>query len=342
MKAALGSRHVRSSVSPIKTGGFWLTAAGLLVSIVIYTSLSLLYPTPRDAEVDVRIPVGASYQQALSLFHEKGVIHTKLPLLLLGRFAGVEKTVRPGLYRIAKDASPLDVFDKMRLGKTETITLTVPEGYNLEETALAVEKAGLASKEEFLRSARDQLFAARLGLNTSTFEGFLFPDTYRIPVGSESEEIIKTMVGRFRKILGPELKKRLSKSGMTTTQLITLASIIEKEARKDFERKLIAAVYLNRLKKGMRLEADPTILYGVRSTGKPIRRSEIRRRTPYNTYVIKGLPPGPIANPGLESIKAALYPADVDYLYFVAKNDGTHHFSKTLREHNKAVRKYQR
>ncbi len=330
-------------MNTIRTGGFWLTAAGLLVSIVIYTSLSLLHATPRDAEVvDVRIPAGAGYRQALSLFHEKGVIHSELPLLILGRFAGVEKTVRPGLYRIPKDATPLDVFDKMRFGDTETITLTVPEGYNLEETAMAVEKAGLASKDEFLRSAQDQSLAKQLELNVPTFEGFLFPDTYRIPVDAEPEDIIKIMVVRFRTMFGPELKNRLSESGMTATQAITLASIVEKEARKNSERGLIAAVYLNRLKKGMRLEADPTILYGVRSTGKPIRRSEIRRRTPYNTYVIKGLPPGPIANPGLESIKAVLYPADVDYLYFVAKNDGTHYFSTTLREHNKAVRKYQR
>lgn len=329
-------------MSTLKTEGFLVAAAGFLAFIVIYTSLSLLYSTPREAEVGVHIPAGAGYRKALSLFHEKGVIHSELPLLILGRFAGIEKTVRPGLYRIPKDANALDVFYKMRIGETETITLTVPEGYNLKEIAMSVEKTGLASKEEFLRFAQDQMFTARLGLKVSTFEGFLFPDTYKIAVGAGPEDIIKTMVERFHKMFEPELNKRLSKSGMTLIQAVTLASIVEKEARKNSERGLIAAVYLNRLKKGMRLEADPTILYGVRSTAGPIRRSEIRRRTPYNTYVIKGLPPGPIANPGLESIKAALYPADVDYLYFVAKNDGTHYFSKTLREHNKAVRKYQR
>ncbi len=342
LKAAPASKHETKSVNTLKTEGALVIAAGFFAFITIYTSLSLLYTTPRDSTVDVKIPSGIGYRRALSLFHEKEVIQSEFPLLILGRFAGVEKTVRPGLYRIPKNATPLDVFYKMRYGETETITLTVPEGYNLEEIAMAVEKAGFASKDEFLRYAKDQSLTGKLGFNAPTFEGFLFPDTYKIPVDAGPEDIITIMVNRFRKVFGPEFKKQLTDSGMTTLQVVTLASIVEKEARENSERGLIAAVYLNRLKKRMRLEADPTILYGVRSAGKPIRRSEIRRRTPYNTYVIKGLPPGPIANPGLESIKAVLYPADVDYLYFVAKNDGTHHFSKTLREHNRAVKKYQR
>jgi len=221
------------------------------------------------------------------------------------------------------------------------VNLTIPEGYSLAEISLAAEQVGLGPSGAFLQAAHDRSLAARLNIPADSFEGFLFPDTYRVPIDTVPEELITMMANRFRFVFDETMQKRLAGSGMSLLEAVTLASIVEKEAAQDSERPFIAAVFLNRLKKGMRLEADPTILYGVRPLGgPPIRRSEIKRKTPYNTYVIRGLPPGPIANPGLASIRAVLYPAETDHLYFVARNDGTHQFSSTLKEHNRAVRQY--
>jgi len=332
---------VAASRSPLRA----LTAIGLALCLAaaIYFPLALLVPTSRSEERRVRIPPGAGYGAAVRAFHEAGVIPAEFPLRVLGRLTGVERAVRPGIYRIPPGESALDVFRRLEEGRIETVTLTIPEGYALTEIARAVEKAGLASAAAFLEAARDPVLARRLGIPAPSFEGFLFPDTYHVPVGTEPQELVRMMTDRFRRVLGPDLLRGFSASGLSLLEGVTLASIVEKEARRDEERPLIAAVFLNRLRRGMRLEADPTILYGVRPLGgKPIRRSEIHRKTPYNTYVIRGLPPGPIASPGLASLRAVAFPAKTDYLYFVSQNDGTHKFSSTLREHNRAVRRYRR
>jgi len=187
----------------------------------------------------------------------------------------------------------------------------------------------------------DRKFLDSLDIDAPSLEGYLYPDTYRLPKGIEPEEIFTIMVQRMREKFDESLRRRAEELGMTENEVLTLASIIEKEAMYEREMPLISAVYHNRLKRGMKLQADPTVLYGVRDKDRRIRYIDLKRSTPYNTYVIEGLPPGPIASPSIESIRAALYPADVDFLFFVSKNDGTHYFSRTGQEHRRAVLRYQ-
>lgn len=317
-----------------------LTLSGVLLFVAIYAALALFMPVARSGEVGVCVPNGTGYRQALALFRKSGVINTEMPLVLLARWKGFGRHVKPGLYKIPKNASPLEVFERIRQGMAESATLRVPEGFTLDDIAARVEKLGLVEHEKFLGIARDAASAKRFGLDAPSLEGFLFPDTYTVPVCSEPDEIVSLMVSRFKAVAGGEIGRLASRTGLSMLQAMTLASIVEKEARVDFERPIIAGVYLNRIRKAMRLEADPTINYGMKPSGSPIMKSDIRRPTPYNTYVISGLPPGPIANPGMASIRAALSPAGTDYLYFMAKGDGTHQFSKNYRDHLRAVKRY--
>lgn len=205
----------------------------------------------------------------------------------------------------------------------------------------ALERAGLVSAEAFLQAASDPGLIESLGIEGYPFEGYLFPETYNFPKGVTAEQIIKKMVDHFRSVFTPAWTERAHAMGFTIHQVVTLASIVEKETSKPEERPLIASVFLNRLKRRMRLESDPTVIYGIKDFDGNLTRKDLRTMSPYNTYRIKGLPPGPIANPGRASIEAVLYPSEEPYLYFVSKNDGSHHFSPTLREHNRMVRRYQ-
>ena len=284
------------------------------------------------------VPQGASFNRAVALFHEAEVFPSALPFRLLGRVSGMDRSLKPGAYRIPPDARPLDVFRMIEKGQILTVTLTVPEGYSMDQIAEVVAGTQLSSAAEFMALARDAELLQQAGVQAPTFEGFLFPDTYTFPTIYSARDVILAMASRFHEVIGGPLKGQTQESGLSLLEVVTLASIVEKEAREEYERPVIASVYLNRLRKRMRLEADPTILYGVRPLGEPILRSEIRNRTPYNTYVIRGLPPGPIASPGLASVEAVLNPAETDFLYFVANENGTHNFSETLKEHNRAVR----
>ena len=200
---------------------------------------------------------------------------------------------------------------------------------------------GWGDRKTFLAMARDEAFAGKLGFNGKTLEGYLFPETYHFPKHADIKTIITTMARRFKVNFKPEWKIAAKKNGFTIHQVITLASIIEKETGAGEERPLISSVFHNRLKKGMRLESDPTVIYGITGYTGNITRKHLNTRTPYNTYKIKGLPPGPIASPGLKSIEAALFPAKTNFLFFVSRKDGTHQFSTNIRDHNRAVRKYQ-
>ncbi|MBC8555829.1 MAG: endolytic transglycosylase MltG [Candidatus Brocadiales bacterium] len=187
----------------------------------------------------------------------------------------------------------------------------------------------------------DEGFLRSLEVDAPSLEGYLYPDTYKFSKGTKPETIFKRMVQRMKENFNRPLRKRSEELGFSENEVLTLASIIEREARHDIERPIISAVFHNRLKKNMRLQADPTVLYGVKNRWKRIRYSDLKRETPYNTYRFKGLPPGPIASPGIKSIRAALYPSDDAYLYFVAKNNGWHYFSESNAEHSKAVVQYQ-
>lgn len=284
---------------------------------------------------------GAGFRQIANSLNEKGLIKDKTAFLLLARLRGSTKSAQAGKYEFSASMSPATILQKLERGLVMRHPVTIPEGYNIRDIADLLEKRGLCNKERFLAKASDKTFLATLGIDAPTAEGFLFPDTYNIYKGEPEGAMIVNMVSRFREVFTDDLKKRAVAVGLSINDLLTLASVVEKETGQASERPRIARVFLNRLKKGIRLQSDPTVIYGIKDFNGNLTKKELLTETPYNTYRRRGLPAGPIANPGLDSIKAVLYPEDGPYLYFVSMNGGTHYFSKTLSEHNRAVYQYQ-
>jgi UPF0755 protein len=237
---------------------------------------------------------------------------------------------------------PLEILEMLVSGKIAQKEVTLREGLNSYEIAKILYEAGLGAEEDFLAAVSDPALLHEFGIGAESMEGYLFPDTYFFSVGASPDDIIRQMVHRFKSRLTPSMQRQIALIGMTQREIITLASIIDKETSSSGERTTISAVFHNRLKLGMRLQSDPTVIFGLEHFDGNLTRKDLTTPSPYNTYVISGLPIGPIGNPGEASIIAAIFPAEVDYLYFVSKNNGTHYFSKTLEEHNAAVNKYQR
>ncbi|MBM4128752.1 MAG: endolytic transglycosylase MltG [Nitrospira sp.] len=318
-----------------------LMLAGIVLVGIFYLGAGLLVPLPVGKKsVEVRVPKGVTFRQAVELFAKEGLMRDKNFFILLGKIGGLERRVRPGYYSVQSSMSPLDLFYMLKRGLVIEYTVTIVEGDSIREIGEKLSEKKIMSKDDFKRLSSDKEFLAQYGIKAPSLEGYLFPDTYNIPKGTDPEEAIGIMIERMRKEFSGEVEERASKLGMSEKEVLTLASIIEKEAKTDEERPLISAVYHNRLKRGIRLQADPTSIYGVKKFGETITTRDLLRKTPYNTYVIKGLPPGPICSPGLKSIIAAVKPADVPYLYFVSQNDGTHRFSVTEKEHHAAVKSY--
>jgi len=219
--------------------------------------------------------------------------------------------------------------------------VTIPEDYTLKQIADRLVAENLVSEENFISVTTDPVFLASLNIDANSAEGYLYPDTYKLNRGMKVQEIVRVMVNQFRKKVTPQMIERAKALGMTTTEFVTLASLIGKETGHQEEKAQVSAVFHNRLKKGMRLQSDPTAIYSLTEYRNIVRRKHLNNDTPYNTYRIRGLPPGPIASPGIDSLQAALYPASVNYLYFVSKDDGTHKFSSNLAAHTQAVLKYQ-
>ena len=251
-----------------------------------------------------------------------------------------EKLIKVGEYYISPSMLPAEILQRITSGKTVLHSITIPEGYRITEIANLLEEKDLADKNIFLQQAKNVELLE--GIPTSSLEGYLFPDTYHFGKRTTEAAIINKMVKTFKeRVLKQEFLKRAEDLGFSYHEIITLASLIEKETGKDSERKQISSVFHNRLKKNMLLQTDPTVIYVIDIFDGNIRKRDLKIDSPYNTYLYKGLPPGPIANPGLKSIIAALYPANTSNLYFVSKQDGSHKFSATLNEHNRAVQKYQ-
>jgi UPF0755 protein len=310
-----------------------------LIVFPLYILIQFFVPAyDNPMPIEVEIPQGASYSKAVDILAENKLIRDKFLFLALGKLTGVDTRLRAGYYNFWSRISPLDVFLQLKNGKIIEHDITVVEGDSLEDIAKKLETEKLVSAESFNNAARDRSLLNSLDIDGPSAEGYLYPETYKLHKGVRPHEIIKLMVGRLRNIYTSEIKERMQKLNMDERQTLTLASIIEKEAATDQERQLVSAVYHNRLRKGMLLQADPTAIYGVKSSRSKITSSDLRNKTPYNTYVIKGLPPGPIASPGVKSIKAALAPANVPYLFFVARGDRTHIFSVKLSDHNNAIR----
>lgn len=292
-------------------------------------------------KVVITIPAGQSLKTTTDTLYEKRIITSPFKFNMVARLKGYDKRLKAGEYALSASMAPIQIMEKLVKGAVELYKLTVPEGLNIYQIADRVAQAGFAQDYSFIEAATDADLARQNSINAKTFEGYLFPETYYFPKKVSSEKIISTMVKRFWNVFNSSWKERAEQLGFSIHQIVTLASIIEKETGAPFERPVISSVFHNRLKKKMRLESDPTVIYGLKNFDGNLKRTHLETPTPYNTYKIKGLPVGPIANPGTKSLEAALYPADTQYIYFVSKKNKTHQFSTNLKDHNQAVRKYQ-
>ena len=314
-------------------------AAGLIYELRIYADRPANANTAQNAIFNVR--PGQTLRTTADNLQQAELIKSSLKFILIARIKGLDKHLKAGEYLLSAAMPPRQILEIMVKGAVNLHKLTVPEGYNIAQIAALVENAKFGSKVDFIKTAKDTVLAGKNGIQAATFEGYLFPDTYFFPREVAMEQIISTMVARFWSVFTDEWKGRANDLGFTVHQIVTLASIIEKETGAAFERPIISSVFHNRLKKKMRLESDPTVIYGIKDFDGNLTRNHLGTHTPYNTYKIKGLPAGPIANPGRDSLEAALYPENSVFIYFVSKKDNTHYFSTNLKEHNQAVRKYQ-
>lgn len=305
--------------------------------LIFCITIELTKPINISSDTEVYIPKGTNFSSIAKIFKEKGIIRNETLFIVIGRIYGIERKARAGYYLFTKDMTALDVIKKLLQGKIVEYTITIVEGDSLYEIAEKLANINPDFKNQLFTVAYDRNFLKSLKIDAPSLEGYLFPDTYNIPKGLELEEIIKLMVKRFWEVYNSNLIEKTKKIGWTVNEVVTLASIIEKEAKLDEEKPLISAVYHNRLKLGMPLQADPTAIYGIKRYKDGVSKKDLKNKSPYNTYIIKGLPPGPIASPGLKSILAALNPAKVPYLYFVSRGDGTHEFSTDYEEHISAI-----
>jgi peptidoglycan lytic transglycosylase G len=323
----------------------WLSKV-LVVTALAGFYLWLYYHTPASHNAlpqTVLIPAGASLRQIATQLEEAGVIRHRWMFVLYVKVLHPGAPLQAGEYALRATMSPVQIARLLRSGKIIQHALTIPEGATVREIALLVAAKGLGDRQTIVDLASDPAFIASLGLDQPSLEGYLFPDTYYVPRGMRERDLLALLVRTLRHTYAGEIAGHAQQMGLNQHEVLTLASLIEKEAQLDDERPLIAAVYHNRLRHGMRLQCDPTVIYalGERFDGN-LRRIDLDVDSPYNTYRYAGLPPGPIANPGRRSIEAAVAPAAVDYLYFVAtKQQGKHQFSRTLAEHNQAVWKHQ-
>jgi UPF0755 protein len=320
----------------MRTASVIFVAAALAISAAVTLDL-IIRPTPEFVPPRiVSIKRGESVALAARQLRHSGVIANSLAFVLYAELTGRARQLKPGDYAFRGREGIPEVLAHLVNGDFMVVTITVPEGMTVHQIGERVQAAGLTCDTLFDRAALSSPLTRALGLGALGAEGFLFPATYRFSPLATSDEILAAMLERFYSVLTPTVEERMFELGMDARQLVTLASIIEKEARVAGERRIIASVFYNRLARGMPLQSDPTAQYNY--AGEVERAAAaIRIRSAFNTYAIPDLPPGPIANPGLESIQAALYPAHTPYLYFVARTDGTHVFSRTLREHERAI-----
>ena len=285
---------------------------------------------------------GDSLGRVANALEAKGLIRNAKVTRWFAKAEDLSTQLKVGEYELSPAQSTIEILETLAKGRVRTHAVVIPEGQRASEIADRLAAAGLADRKAFLEVVFDPELPIRLGVEGSSLEGYLFPDTYRFARGLAPERIAEAMVEEFLRVyhdLGPATGER----PLSMRELVTLASIVEKETGAAKERPLIAAVFLNRLRRGMRLETDPTVIYGIEDFDGNLRRIHLKDDSnPYNTYRIRGLPPGPIASPGRDALQAVREPADSPYLYFVSRNDGTHIFSKTYAEHEAAVDRFQR
>ncbi len=294
--------------------------------------------SPSDT-VTILIPPGTTIYTISQTLHDSGIIQSPWLFRIWARLTATDRHLQSGLYRFPRPYTIEATLHKLRTGKGELIKLTIPEGLTLHEIATLVESHLYVPRDSFLHYAHDTSFLHSLGIPATTAEGYLFPTTYFLPPFISARHVLKEMIHQFYQHITPDMLNRASQLGFSLHEIVTLASIIEKEAVLKSELPLISSVFHNRLSRGMKLEANPTVEYALGHKKRWLTNKDLQTPSPYNTYLYPGLPPGPICNPSLDAILAALYPADTDYLYFVSRGDGTHIFSKTYTAHKRAVRR---
>ena len=287
------------------------------------------------------IEPGQGLGQVARGLQKAGLIREAWALNLLARFHGDAGNLRAGEYEVSAGWSTQTILNRITSGRVKTYEIVLPEGIRAWEVAVRLAGAGLADLDDFMATVGDGDFAKELGIDQASLEGYLYPETYRLPRHLTSREIVRVFVEQFHKVWR-EIETTAEGQSLSKHEIVTLASIVEKETAAPEERPLIAAVFHNRLKRKMRLETDPTVIFGIENFDGNVTKKHLRDASnPYNTYRIAGLPPGPIASPGIDALRAVLEPAETEFLYFVSRNNGTHQFSRTYREHRKAVREYQ-
>ena len=316
----------------------------LLLPILSFSALFAYYNLPYDQEtreVAVDIARGESLLGISRQLAEKRLVRFPKCFVFLARLLERDRSLRAGKYRLLSSMSPREILEKMCRGVVVLRKVTVPEGITVSRVADILQRNGMAKKEEVFKADRDRKILRQMGIMGDSLEGYLFPDTYHFAEGLPIRDILGAMVARFWNVYDPGMRAKQKALGWRTRDVVTMASIIEKETNRKKEKPLIASVLYNRLRRNMPLQCDPTVIYGIKDFNGNLKRVHLETPGPYNTYLNRGLPPGPICNPGLDSLKAVLSPEQTPYLYFVSKKDGTHHFSAGIAEHNRAVRTYQ-
>ncbi len=316
---------------------------GISVLLAVHLYMLVFAPYPAGgASGTVEITSGASIKETGQILHEQGRIPSVPAFILLAGLTVSHGPVHAGEYRIPDPSSAWQILNLLRHGSVVLHRVTIPEGLRGSDVAAIVSEKLSLSRDRFEALLTDPVMIRSLGLDAPSLEGYLLPETYAFPKKMAEDKVIRKMVEGMMAFFDRKKMNRAESLGMTLQQVLTLASIVEKEAGTEEEGPLVSSVFHNRLKKQMRLQSDPTVIYGIKNFDGNLQQSELKTDGPYNTYLRLGLPPTPIANPGKPSILAALYPAETSYLYFVSRNDRTHAFSRTLQEHNKAVNRYQR
>lgn len=323
----------------------WLPSFALVIVLVIGIFIAALQPVSTEGialDRVITIPPGLTGIEIANLLHENGIIKDANLFRFLLRVTQTDAELQAGHYLLSPAMRPMEVIETLQAGEILTYIVSIPEGFELKTIAQTLAYRGLVDYERFMELALNAELVygdnVPLDLPIASLEGYLFPDTYRFAVGQTEEDIIRLMVARFLEVVPPAVEPFLEGTEFTLHEIITLASIVEKEIMVDRERPIVASVYLNRLKIGMPLQADPTVRYVMTEDRSRVLYRDLEIDSPYNTYLNRGLPPGPIASPGLASIMGVLQPAETEYLFFVSRRDGTHHFSKTFEEHVQARR----